>query len=63
MARSVNLFKMKRKGLNHIDTEDGIAMLKGDFASYKNCIVVVSTLKKGFGQQNYYEICLSPPRR
>jgi hypothetical protein len=38
--------KMKKKGFVHIGTKDGIAMLKGDFAAYKNCIVGVATLKQ-----------------
>ncbi len=38
--------KMKKSGFTHIATESGIAMLKGDFAAYKNCIVGVSTLKQ-----------------
>jgi hypothetical protein len=37
--------KMKNSGFNQIETADGISILKGDFASYKNCIVGVSTLK------------------
>jgi hypothetical protein len=38
--------KMKKKGFVHIGTKDRIAMLKGDFAAYKNCIVGVATLKQ-----------------
>jgi hypothetical protein len=38
--------KMKQNGFTHTGTEDGIAMLNGDFAAYKNCIVVVATLKQ-----------------
>lgn len=37
--------KMKQNGFTHTGTENGIAMLKGDFASYKNCIVGVATIK------------------
>jgi hypothetical protein len=40
------VLKMEKNGFTHIGTEDGIAMLKGDFASYKNCIVGVATLKQ-----------------
>lgn len=40
------VLQMKKNGFNHIGTEDGIAMLEGDFASYKKCIVVVATLKQ-----------------
>lgn len=39
------IVKMKKSGLEHIQTKDGIAFLKGDFASYKLCYVGVSTLK------------------
>ena len=38
--------KMKRIGFRHLSTNDGNAMLEGDFASYKNCIISVSTLKQ-----------------
>lgn len=37
--------KMKQSGFTMLGTEDGIVMLKGDFASYKDCIIGVSTLK------------------
>lgn len=40
------VLKMKKAGFTHIGTKDGVAMLKGDFAGYKNCIVGVSTLKQ-----------------
>ena len=40
------VLKMKKSGFTQIGTEDGVALLKGDFASYKNCIVGVSTLKQ-----------------
>lgn len=38
--------KMKQNGFSCISTEDGVAMLTGDFAAYKNCIVGVATLKQ-----------------
>ncbi len=38
--------KMKQNGLTHIQTEDGTALLSGDFAGYKDCIVGVSILKE-----------------
>lgn len=38
--------KMKKVGFTHKVTKDGVAILEGDFASYKSCIVGVSTLKK-----------------
>jgi len=37
--------KMKQSGFTHIGTEYGVAILKGDFATYKDCIVEVVTLK------------------
>lgn len=38
--------KMKQNGFEHIGTEDGVAMLSGEFARYKECLVGVSTLKQ-----------------
>ena len=40
------VLNLKKKGFTHVGTEDGVAMLKGDFAGYKNCIVGISTLKQ-----------------
>ncbi len=40
------VLKMKQNGFRHISTNDGIAMLQGDFAGYKDCYVGVSTLKQ-----------------
>lgn len=37
--------KMKQVGFAHIGTQDGIAILQGDFAGFKDCTVCVSTLK------------------
>ena len=37
--------KMKQSGFTMFHTENGVAMLKGDFASYKDCTVGVATLK------------------
>ncbi|NQY07521.1 MAG: hypothetical protein HRT68_15325 [Flavobacteriaceae bacterium] len=37
--------KMKQSGFTLIRTEDGAAVLKGEFAAYKGCIIGVSTLK------------------
>lgn len=37
--------KMKQSGFTLIGTEDGVAMLKGDFAAYKGCVIGVATLK------------------
>jgi hypothetical protein len=38
--------KMKQNGFKHLNTEAGVAMLQGDFAGYKDCIVSVTTLKQ-----------------
>ncbi len=38
--------KMKSSGFRHISTTDGVSILEGDFAGYKNCTVGVSTLKQ-----------------
>lgn len=37
--------KMKTAGFTHIGTEDGIALMQGDFAGYKNCTIGVQILK------------------
>lgn len=37
---------MKKSGFTHKGTKDGVAILEGEFASYKSCIVGVSTLKQ-----------------
>ncbi len=37
--------KMKLSGFKLLSTGDGVAMLQGDFAGYKDCYVVVSTVK------------------
>ena len=34
--------KLKQKGLSHLATQDGIALLEGDFAGYKECTIFVS---------------------
>lgn len=36
--------RMKKVGFKHVDTENGAALLRGDFAGYKDCEVYVSTL-------------------
>lgn len=38
--------KMKQKGFEYLGTEDGIAILSGDFAAYKGCTIGVATLKQ-----------------
>jgi len=40
------VYKMKQNGFTHVSTNDGTAMLQGDFAGYKDCYVDVSTLKQ-----------------
>ena len=37
---------MKKAGFTHKGTKDGVAVLEGEFASYKNCIIGVSTMKQ-----------------
>ncbi len=37
--------KMKAAGFSYVGEQDGTAMLKGDFAGFKNCIIGVNTLK------------------
>jgi len=38
--------KMEQNGFTYKRSEDGVAMLVGDFAGYRNCIVWVGTLKQ-----------------
>jgi hypothetical protein len=38
--------KMTQNGFTHIQTENGTAILSGDFAGYKDCTVGVTTLKQ-----------------
>lgn len=38
--------KLKKAGFIQVSSEDGVAILQGDFAGYKNCFVGVSTLKQ-----------------
>ena len=40
------VLKMKKNGFVQKSLKDGVAILEGDFASYKSCIVGVSTLKQ-----------------
>lgn len=42
----VYVSKMKQNGFTHLGTEEGMAILNGDFAGYKDCHVGVSTLKQ-----------------
>ena len=36
--------RMKRKGFKSLGSEDGVEVLQGDFAAYKECLIYVSTL-------------------
>ena len=38
--------KMEKNGFTRIGAEDGMVLLKGDFASSKNCLIGVTTLKQ-----------------
>lgn len=38
--------KMKQAGFQHMGTENGTAIMTGDFAGYKDCLVGVSTLQQ-----------------
>ena len=38
--------KMKQKGLAYLGTDNGIAILTGEFASYKGCVIGVATLQQ-----------------
>ena len=40
------IMKMEKSGFTHLGTEDGIAMLQGEFAAYKSCTVFVVSLKQ-----------------
>ena len=37
--------KMKQAGFQLIGTDDGVALLEGEFAGYRGCLIAVSTLK------------------
>lgn len=37
---------MERQGFTRMGTEDGMSIMRGDFAAYKNCIIGVATLKQ-----------------
>ena len=45
--------QLKAKGFTYAGTEDGIALLQGEFAGYKNCIVGVATFS---GTQNVCKV-------
>lgn len=37
--------RMKRKGFKSIGSDDGLEVLQGDFAAFKECVIYVSTLE------------------
>lgn len=37
--------KMKQAGFQLVGTDDGVALLEGEFAGYRGCLIAVSTLK------------------
>ena len=39
------VLKMKQAGFQLIETDDGVAVLEGEFAGYRGCLIAVSTLK------------------
>lgn len=52
--------KMKQNGFTHLGTENGIAILNGDFAGYKDCNVGVATLTQ---KDLVYKIAVLFPER
>lgn len=38
--------KLKAKGFTYLGAEDGIAIMKGDFAGYRDCQIVVLSMKE-----------------
>lgn len=52
--------KMKQSGFTHVSTTDGVAMLQGDFAGFKGCLLGVSTLKQ---KDLVYKIGVALPSR
>lgn len=38
--------RLEKSGFKLVEKENGVAMLKGDFAAYKDCIIGVATLKQ-----------------
>lgn len=54
------VMKMKLNGFTHSGTDDGTAILKGDFAGYKDCYIGVSTLKQ---KDLVYKIVVIFPER
>ena len=52
--------KMKQSGFSQVKMEDDMAILQGDFAGYKDCSVIVSTLKQ---KDLVYKIGVVFPKR
>lgn len=40
------VLKMQKNGFTHVSTKDGLALLKGEFAAYKDCVIGVTTLNQ-----------------
>lgn len=40
------VLKMKQAGFQLIETDDGVAVLEGEFAGYRDCMIGVKTLQK-----------------
>jgi hypothetical protein len=40
------ILKMEKSGFTHLGTEDGVAVLEGEFASFKGCSVFVVSLEQ-----------------
>lgn len=52
--------KMEQDGFKNLGTENGTAILNGEFAGYKDCIVAVSTLKQ---KDLVYKIAVIFPKK
>ena len=39
------VLKMKQAGFQLIETDDGVAVLEGEFAGYRDCMIGVKTFK------------------
>lgn len=52
--------RMEQEGFTNTGTENGTAVLSGEFAGYKDCIIVVSTLKQ---KDLVYKIAVVFPKK
>lgn len=59
-ALSEYVLKMEQEGFTDTGTENGTAVLSGEFAGYKDCIVSVSTLKQ---KDLVYKIAVVFPKK